>query len=51
MHHVRDLPVNFFLVWPGGGLDATEKRRAALGCLMALALVAAVVGGLAYALG
>jgi hypothetical protein len=51
MHHLWDLLVNFFLVWPGGGLDSTEKRRTALGCLIALALGVAVVWGAAYALG
>ncbi|WP_456427223.1 hypothetical protein [Rhodocaloribacter sp.] len=51
MHPLWELLVNFFLVWPGGRLDATEKRRVALGCLIALALGAAVVWGLAYALG
>lgn len=51
MHHLWELIVNFFLVWPGGGLDSWGKRRVALGCLIALVLVAAVVWGAAYALG
>lgn len=51
MHHLWELILDFFLVWPGSGLDSSGKRRMAIGCLLALALVAAVAGAWAYAFG
>ena len=50
MHHLIELIINFFTVWPGSrGPDSTEKRTFTGGCLLIILILIGIFVGIYYA--
>ncbi len=49
MHHIIELIINFFMVWPGSrGPDSIESRTFTGGCLLMILILLGIIVGIFY---